>query len=116
LVALLNIEPPPAPLRDLAKQAPASHTVNAIKARLPLPDQIFHDKCWDKYRADHTGKRALPPAGRVVLLPQSPSGRIKGRRCPNAPPTRRLSLSHVETPQEQLAGTEARDAQRVAQR
>ena len=24
-------------------------------------DQVFHDKCWDKFRADHIGKRALPP-------------------------------------------------------
>jgi hypothetical protein len=57
-------------------------------------DQVFHDKCWDKFRADHTGKRALPPAW--ALCPSSlkaPSGRIKGRRCSNAPPTRRLSLS-----------------------
>ena len=23
-------------------------------------DQVFHDKCWDKFRADHIGKRALP--------------------------------------------------------
>ena len=24
-------------------------------------DQVFHDKCWDKFRANHIGKRALPP-------------------------------------------------------
>ena len=40
-------------------------------------DQIFHDKCWDKFRADHTGKRALPPA-LGALSTQSPS---KARRA-----------------------------------
>jgi hypothetical protein len=24
-------------------------------------DQAFHDKCWDKFFAAHSGKRALPP-------------------------------------------------------
>jgi hypothetical protein len=54
-------------------------------------DQVFHDKCWDKFRADHTGKRALPPAWARCPPPSKPVGPDKGAALP--PPTRRLLLS-----------------------